>query len=315
MMPNSPDIMSVEKVEILLEKESNLELNKMQFIINAQDDLVIQKMSSHSLDPIRCLKIENANSFKISKIISKLPHLIYLDISDLGLSALPKELSTLIELKTLVAHHNNLKDVNCVESFSNLAKLHLSHNWFTEIPDCFDNMPQMEIVDLSDNNIRAIDIRKISLLRQIGFSNNKIYKMINPTSCESLDYINLSRNMITNIIPLFESNPVNIRCLDFSSNPLDNETLETLSTHSYQFSKLEELDMKNCGLTTLPKFIREMTSDITPNLKRINIGLNNIKVFNDIKDEEFLKSKLIVDGNDISEYGITRQNSFHIILK
>ncbi len=149
-------------------------------------------------------------------------NIIELDLSDCELEEIPDILFQVKHLKVLRIPGNR----------------YLKANRLQEIPSKIGNLTNLEILDISNNNISELpdDFKNLKNLKQLYIQENKLDKI--PTSISFLNELNV---------------------LDISDNVLiqqGNKNIESLS----KLINLEKLYMRNCGLTDFPESICSIKS-------------------------------------------------------
>jgi len=144
----------------------------------------------------------------------KLQDLFELDISDKGITELPKEIGNLTNLRMLIADNNNIKELpieiyqlkklgllSCMkneisyisEEIINLQKLLMfaaCHNKIELLPSSFFRLKNLTSFCLHGNKLTALsnDVGNLSNLTSITISNNNISVL--PQSISKLEYLN-----------------------------------------------------------------------------------------------------------------------------
>jgi hypothetical protein len=166
-------------------------------IITVEDEIFEGDLESQNAERIR--EWMNANQELLSTINE-------LDLSDLTLKILPKEIALFSNLQTLDLSRTNL--IRLSDSFGNLKALetlYLGSNKLTELPDSFDNLNALQSLYLENNkltrlpdnfcNLNALDLdlsyNKLTVLPDYIF--HKAFKSFkfsdNPCSIEPDDSI------------------------------------------------------------------------------------------------------------------------------
>jgi len=113
-----------------------------------------------------------------------------LDLSGLGLTAIPDSVAQLTNLQTLSLHTNRITTIpNSVAKLANLERLFLHHNQITTIPDSLAQLPNLLLLALYDNRIRVIPdaLAQLTVLRILGLANNQVSAI--PDSLAQLHYL------------------------------------------------------------------------------------------------------------------------------
>jgi internalin A len=97
-----------------------------------------------------------------------------LDLNDLGLTEIPKEISSLTNLEFLNLSYNNIKDVTPIASLINLKGLYLHNNkimYFSQLA----SLTKLKWLNLESNKIADVTpILSFVNLKNLYLTNNKI---------------------------------------------------------------------------------------------------------------------------------------------
>ena len=155
----------------------------------------------------------------------------------------------------------------------NLTALSLPNNLLKSIPDEIFGLPNLNRLDLSQNQIEILDSDKLkqsSSLENLDLSENSITGINNIEVPESMDKLVLKNNYLT-LSTMSKFNFVRLKSLDISHNNLNG----TLSKTNFQSSNtLRMLDMSFNQLVNLTDecFIN------FPRLQRLNLESNRIEL-------------------------------------
>ena len=172
-------------------------------------------------------------------------------------NSIVKELSTIVKLKntefesrlTVTNGHitqMNLNDLNLkvipkeIEKIPTITNLELDNNSLSSFSV---NLPQLKILSISGNSIESIDVSKFENLQDLNISRNK-FLSLDSLNLKNLKYIDASGNEITK---LFDLNLPNHEYLDLNSNKISTLKAETLN-----FPKLKYLDLSKNNLSEIP---------------------------------------------------------------
>jgi Leucine-rich repeat (LRR) protein len=198
----------------------------------------------------------------------------FLNLSDIGLTELPKE----------------------IYNFSKLVKLELCFNNLTEIPKEIYNLTNLIDLDLSCNDLTVIqpEICNLKNLLYFSISNNKLTELpkeiCNLTRLESLS---VSFNNLTEL-PIEIANLNNLRCLDLYKNELTQLSkeicnLRQLNTLFIGNNKLTELPLEIINLRALSAFNyinNPLENLLNPIINRFIFYINNKPDDNTIYDDQ-----------------------------
>jgi internalin A len=231
-----------------------------------------------------------------------------LDLSDLDLHIIPKEIGDLTHLLSLNLSNNKIRDIQGLENLVNLEKLDLSRNNILQITglknltklkilrfwsnhiykiEGLDTLSQLKILDLTNNDIREITgIDKLSCLADLDLADNNISRITGLDKCLDIKNINLSFNLITEISGL--DNCGGILYLDIAYNQI--ETISNLEN----LKSLIQLDLSYNNIST----IQGLTTLVE--LEDLNLSKNLIKRIENL--DSLLKLVFLdLSENQISE--------------
>lgn len=208
----------------------------------------------------------------ISENIGQLTELKALNLKGNLLTKLPNTICNLTNLTWLNVRGNNLEDKlveatqegqNAIAEYfiqqiiydkilvakaANLIKLDLSDHNITELPEELFQLDQLKILSLERNNIWEIPSKILSM--------------------KSLEVLDMSHNQLVSI-PSFVNQLPNLKVFETDGNPLkDSDIFPKVEYRSDEVKKriqkvkqqhAEILDLTNCGLTSIPKEVFQLT--------------------------------------------------------
>lgn len=261
--------------------------------------------SSFRIHPrLRKLIITN-NKFNFfpSELIATLQYLEHVDLSGNELKAIDElDFARLPRLRILEVARNHL-DTLSEMAFHNSTQLQvvdLSGNRLDRIGErTFEGLVRLENLNLEGNRLSDLpetlfDRAKLHMLENINLANNKFdYAPLKSLQKQYffVTSVNLSKNKIKSIPPE-DSAMVNIKKLDLSYNPLNDETLDNILNEP---KTVRDLNLAGTGL-------RMITSLETPFLQSLNLSHNNIVSIN---EEAFQRATLLecldLSSNQLSD--------------
>ena len=148
-------------------------------------------------------RIEDANG-NLDPNIFKLRHINFLEIAKTKLTVLPKEVSNIKNLTSLLCHTNNLTSVPVeLGMLVNLKNLDLSNNKLTQVPEELKELAELTSINLSGNLLQALfPLEKLSKLAVLDVSRNKFKKLpddLGSSNLENLSNVNASFNVINEL--------------------------------------------------------------------------------------------------------------------
>jgi len=122
-----------------------------------------------------------------------------LNISDNLLNQL-NEVGELPKLKYLYARENKMNNINGIKGFSQLQLLDLSHNMIHHLPEGFNTLTELRVLDLSNNAIQILkNITGLHQLKILNAANNLIFRINIEQPFESLEDLILNNNMLSSL--------------------------------------------------------------------------------------------------------------------
>lgn len=238
-------------------------------------------------DNLKSIDLSNNKIYSFGKYsFKKLPVLTSLDLS-------------YNPIKTLKSHY--------FDDLDNLETLTLTFTKLKKIKSFFDAMPNLQILNLNNNEIKSVShnaFGKLGNLKNLDLSHNFLHSLSKKTfsKLENLEKLDLSFNNLKNI----RRNPFqglgNLKTLVLSNSEFqtfDPRWLEEMST-------LESLDISNNNLFDLDE---DLLIKSAPNLKEINLTGNRFvcskleKILNKLEERNIIYAKSCNDGsiNDTEE--------------
>lgn len=194
-----------------------------------------------------------------------------LDISSMGLTALPDAIFTLRNLRALWANDNQIKIIppEISKVAGSLTHLELTHNQISTLPDSIGTLANLNHLDVSQNALTLIsqEIGKCSSLRLLRVSNNAGLKVLpieigNIIGMQTLD----ASNCIIEILPQAFEKLINLESLILSNNKIS-----TIPLCLPGFILISELWLDNNLLSdTLKKVIVKMFPNLAES-KRLKL--------------------------------------------
>jgi Leucine-rich repeat (LRR) protein len=196
-----------------------------------------------------------------------------LDLSNLGLTALPQEMLTLQYLKELNLEGNNLSSFpseiaslqnleilnfknNQLSSLSdklvwhsNLTHINLENNHFTSFPPELTYIPNLMFLDFQNNQLTSLPERigNLSNLQTLNLENNQLTSLPERIgNLSNLRTLNLENNQLTSL-PERIGNLSNLRTLNLENNPLEliNDITTLIFLFKFTASNPELLNLIN----------------------------------------------------------------------
>ena len=138
----------------------------------------------------------------VETLLQNLPNVEVLDLSHVGLQAIPQKMPTLGKLSSLNLSNNLIsQNFNHLSTLINLKELNLSGNQLTKIPTELTTLTQLRMLDLSDNAISTnftVPLASFQNLEWLSFAGNQMPNF--PTQLSQLTrliHLNFSHNKIS----------------------------------------------------------------------------------------------------------------------
>lgn len=192
----------------------------------------------------------------IETLLQNFPALTVLDLSKLGLTAVPQKITTLPQLQVLNLSNNSLsQQFNHLSTLTNLKDLNLSGNQLTKIPAEISSLTQLQSLDLSNNTISPSftstlsslknlewlslagnemlnfppELAQLTKLIHLNFSDNQLSGGFGTLAgLQNLEQIYLDKNLITGAFPAEILQVKKLQMLSLNGNKLTGEIPETL---------------------------------------------------------------------------------------
>ena len=235
---------------------SNNKKTILSYTISTIKDL--PKKSTRKGSVARKMKLPQGSATRsLPKEIGSLINLRTLNLSKNKLTELPKEIGSLVNLQTLYLYDNNLTELpEEIGLLVNLQTLYLNDNQLVELHKEIGCLTNLQRLYLHNNKLTELpkEIESLVNLRDFSVSKNKLTSLPKEIgSLANLQIINLYCNKLTEL-PKEIGSLVNLRILDLRSNHLTSLPKEIGS-----LINLRDLSVKNNKLTDLPKEIESLT--------------------------------------------------------
>lgn len=104
----------------------------------------------------------------IDAFLQNFPNLTILDLSHIGLTAVPQKISTLTKLEALSLSNNTIsKNFSHLSTLTGLKELNLSGNQLTKMPMEISMLTQLQSLNLSNNSIPANSAKSLAALKNL----------------------------------------------------------------------------------------------------------------------------------------------------
>ena len=147
------------------------------------------------------INAENNSLKSIPGTIHKSPIIKYLHLSNNKIKALPKTINKSTTLELVDVSRNVIRSVK-KNIYELKARLVLSHNRLTELPDASVKVPALRVLDVSHNQIQSIpdNINNIVTLTWLDLSYNELEDLPRELGLlKYIHYLNVSHNKIATL--------------------------------------------------------------------------------------------------------------------
>jgi hypothetical protein len=238
------------------------------------------------------IKSINLSTYTDFAGLEKFIYLENLKISNSSLRFLPSETLNLKRLKTLTADHNDFTDI-------------------TSLPR------NLELVDVSYNNISKLYIGKLNNLIELNVSNNRLLTLDNLSHLLSLKYLYCNSNLISSLHAL---NNLQLLELDISDNFIKNLEQIRPVFHSVQVICINNNPC--CGLKSLQFFFSGFQAHPNFTFSRKPVTIDRSKLLKTLIPTSAITlpksscvTKAIIELNQIKQKNQTLENKIKKLEK
>ena len=245
----------------------------------------------------RLVASQNKFNFFPASMIAGLQFLEFIDLSNNQLKTVEElDFARLPRLRQLILSHNSLESISemAFHNSSQLQYLDLSMNKLERLGErTFEGLARIEVMNLDHNQLSELpdtlfERSRLQMLENIILSNNKFETA--PLKSLQRQYffvssVDLSHNKIREI-PSDDSIMVNIKNLDLSYNPLNEESVNNILSEP---KTVRELNLAGTG-------IKQITSLETPFLQNLNLSDNQLTAI----DDKIFERATLLESLDLS---------------
>ncbi len=173
-----------------------------------------------------------------------------LDLTRLGLTALPPEIVQLRNLRTLTLANNRLTALPPeIVQLQNLLMLTLANNQLTALPPEIIQLQNLQTLTLANNQLTALppEIVQLQNLRTLTLANNQLTALPREiVQLQNLQQLALANNQLTALPPEI------VRLRNLQHLALANNQLTALPTEIGHLQDIKQLSLSDNQLTALP---------------------------------------------------------------
>jgi len=262
-------------------KLKNLEEIDLESSKNLNVESVIYKLSQ--LNHLKKLWISDVNISSLNGI-SNLKKLEELYLDNVGITALPDEVSRMKNLREVNLEEN--PQLNMVQAFKVLSKLDrlktlwIGKNKLSDLPDQIANLKSLEELWLDDNEFTQIpkSVKRLKI-KYVSFFSNKI------------KYINLKKGDLTNLTNInlcyneFKRFPVELSCLpNLESITMWYSSVTYIPKAIEKFKKLQFLNLESNSIKKIPFQITKLTQLKVLELRGNELDADGVKYIYRLKN-------------------------------
>lgn len=274
--------------------------NNLVFMDNNQQKIFINKFNNVNNNDRKlmlindylneiCTKNGSLDNPKDNFFCQNLIQINSFDLSNNKLTKLPFKIILTRNLTSLNLSSNAFKNLEAFDDETNLELLDLSNNQIATIDiDVFKSFPHLKHLNLNSNQLKKINIFAFDLNNQLidlKLSNNQldddsIEFLLFSSSLVNLEQLDLSFNKLTRLSDHIFNNLLNLKQINLSNNQLKIINLIRLFSMN---TRLADIDLsKNIDL----KIYQSNESQLYTNLKHLNmahidLSNNNLTLIND----------------------------------
>uniref|UniRef100_A0A668AAC0 Toll-like receptor 22 n=1 Tax=Myripristis murdjan TaxID=586833 RepID=A0A668AAC0_9TELE len=288
-----------------LGRVSNLDISGLNMSLEGMKTL-LESLNS-SLISLR-MSAMRRNVQALINISCGIPSLSKLELRSNGFKAVTQNLFHLcvsVSELDLASNQIRCRSDNCFRSLRQLRILNLKSNRLSSVPFATRNLPTLEELDLSFNEISALgcqDFANLTTLRKLSIRQNMISSLKDCAfkDLRQLQVLRLNNNYISNLNGAFKNYLPNLISLTLNKNRLtiirkgtfaSLQSLQNLSLHENQINRLEPGSF--IGLTNLT--IIQLQSN---NLTRSQINISVFGALKNLKTLHLMENHIKYDTED-----------------
>ncbi|KAG0235569.1 hypothetical protein BGW42_005008 [Actinomortierella wolfii] len=283
-----------KSVRTLLAKSNQLsDLTNFAHLVNLQyldisnnhiEDLTSLSVLSHLRELIAV-----GNRIKSVEALQHMDGLIRLDVSRNCLQSIDFQRSKLQRLEYLNASHNQIEQLDNLESLVGLIHVNLGHNLIEHV-SLVQPLKRLRILNLTQNRLVQFDSKPFPNLKTLYLDDNRLEVLQNCASLTRLENFSV-RDQEGDGTPIVMTEFLNSRKLYLSGNPVHSLRL------SEGFYQLEYLEICAGCLSELPPDF----ASLMPNLRGLNLSYNELDSLASLEGLHRLR-RLIFVGNNLKRF-------------
>lgn len=258
----------------------------------------------------RLVASNNKFNFFPAAIIAGLQFLEHIDLSNNQLKTVEElDFARLPRLRQLILSRNSLESISemAFHNSSQLQYLDLSMNKLERLGErTFEGLARIELMNLDSNHLSELpdtlfERSRLQMLENIILSNNR-FETAPLKSLQRqyffVSFVDLSHNLIREI-PTDDSIMVNIKKLDLSYNPLNEDAVANILSEP---KTVRELNLAGTG-------IKRITSLETPFLQSLNLSHNKLSSV----DDKIFERATLLETLDLSSNKLNNLKALSLI--
>lgn len=258
----------------------------------------------------RLVASNNKFNFFPAAIIAGLQFLEHIDLSNNQLKTVEElDFARLPRLRQLILSRNHLEAISemAFHNSSQLQYLDLSRNKLERLGErTFEGLARIELMNLDHNQLSELpdtlfERSRLQMLENIILSNNK-FETAPLKSLQRqyffVSFVDLSHNKIREI-PADDSIMVNIKKLDLSYNPLNEDSVKNILSEP---KTVRDLNLAGTG-------IKSISSLETPFLQSLNLSDNQLTFV----DDKIFERATLLESLDLSSNKLTNLKPLSLI--
>ena len=283
---------------------------------DSNEHRLIKDLKEATREPLRVFQLDLSDQglTEIPKVISTFKNLRLLNLSNNSIYQMNDALSNLRELQILKLTNNRLSvfDFSKISGSSAiLEEIYLRGNILRKIDQSIQDFQQIRVLDLGRNKIAQIDNELyLKNLRWLHLDANELKILPSLAVSSKLDMLNINDNQITEFT--LDERFQKLERLDIGNNPIEDFKIKKLK-YKMIILILDWIDLSQNSLSYLPQKLEGLSMEhcslnsfpesirSLKKLKEISVMHNSIELFDFAKGDFPKIKKFWTGGNDFDE--------------